>query len=465
MICNKIKINNCITQVFFQVDSRPSSRSKPTPPKKPERLSLQRTTSLLSVDQVISSSRCLERIDKPFQDEQLTNAHMWKSTGNGLNRDHFDAISTFTSPAISSGTCTTLKLRAEFVPRRESSPLPKCISSKKSKILFDSSNCGFNIPNDNKIHGTQMNLTMMKESIPKDRVKDSFDKSHNSRQPLLGSWSPDERQDSSSPYLTTSSSSYHTPSSGGSPCGSSTGRIITGHESNHLEGNTTSESPDQSTPSCSPDNVNNYSNSSITPTNTPKTSPAKLSDVSSVSNAQSHMGCVNECNLSLADITLVHAEPMYGYLPLKQTNQSNVNSRKHHQNISLSSMHNIQKNYNNLTRGFNTTKFDSLGAQPEGRVAPNHSNCRLNLGSVAAKENSPVNSYSYCDGGDEKYEAFSSLKRYIGKNNGSGNNLRNGTTVRNSNSAGSTAPSTPITPRSNSALKICNSQFGEEDWC
>ncbi|XP_071545713.1 uncharacterized protein sprt isoform X1 [Panulirus ornatus] len=38
-------------------DSRPASRTKPVPPKKPERLSLQRTTSLQSVDEGPSASR------------------------------------------------------------------------------------------------------------------------------------------------------------------------------------------------------------------------------------------------------------------------------------------------------------------------------------------------------------------------------------------------------------------------
>ncbi|XP_037783191.1 LOW QUALITY PROTEIN: uncharacterized protein LOC119579451 [Penaeus monodon] len=62
-------------------DSRPPSRTKPKPPKKPERLSLQRTTSLQSVDEGMSTSHSSSRYNT---------LHNWPSLDTDLNDKDYD---------------------------------------------------------------------------------------------------------------------------------------------------------------------------------------------------------------------------------------------------------------------------------------------------------------------------------------------------------------------------------------
>ena len=65
--------------VLFLQESRPSSRTKPVPPKKPERLSLQRTTSMQSVDEGPVNSRA-----SASHTLRNTTIQTWQSLDNDL---------------------------------------------------------------------------------------------------------------------------------------------------------------------------------------------------------------------------------------------------------------------------------------------------------------------------------------------------------------------------------------------
>lgn len=420
---------------YFQLDSRPLSRSKPLPPKKPERLSLQRATSLLSVDQVVSSSRSQRNTIEPTHEEQPNSSQLWKSTGNGLNSEHIESLPSFPS-SLKTGHFVSSKFRSEFVPRRESSPLPTNMNSSRRNTYSDRLNEKCQYPDDGRIHAREVNLIIRDDSS----LKESFDynnEKESNRYPISCSWTPLDRRDSSSPCLTTSSSSYHTPSSGGSPCGSG-GRPVTLHETSPLEETFNCSGPDSSS-----NHTTNISTSSTTPTNTPISSPLKMADVS---NLQSPF--VNTINKGIkSDYTLVHAEPTYGYLPFKQNNQFGGNFRNMKNNISLSSKHNIQKNYNTAIK---QQKYEAFTSRNESPITSSNCAEKYSHSGSQAKENYPVKSYIYGNELSPKFQTYSSLKRQTGK------------VV---NDLGYQAPSTPMTPRSNSALKVRGSMNGEEDWC
>ncbi|XP_064091306.1 uncharacterized protein LOC135205005 isoform X2 [Macrobrachium nipponense] len=76
-------------------DSRPPSRTKPVPPKKPERLSLQRTTSMQSVEELPTNSRSSNSASTARSSSN--GVHTWHSHDNDLSSQENDYVPHATS--------------------------------------------------------------------------------------------------------------------------------------------------------------------------------------------------------------------------------------------------------------------------------------------------------------------------------------------------------------------------------
>ena len=379
------------------------------PPKKPERLSLQRAASLLSVDQVTTSSTCSARYRDDSLEDRLRQSQMWKSTGDGLNDCNFsDTLSSYSSAS----SRKVAKRRLEMSSRRESSPLPLRNSSHSDARSTQS----YELVEDSKSLQDDLNSTLQEDEHHTCRGMPSVCENR-----VSTFWNEAKSRDvNSSPSNTGSSAaSYHTASSGESPFSS--------NERCQNEGIS------RKGPSYNHQQYNSNCHQARSPiSNTLQTSPNKLN--SSISSTESNLLSNTRKrvvdNQMPSDITLVHAEPTYGYFQYKQPGNSTSPTRHRNQPSSgqtLSYRHNSQK-----LLGHTNHLSSKVSSSPSDR------------------SNTPSKSkdlYSNGQYSNSVYQTFSSLKRHNGKvENGMG-------------------PSTPLTPRSNSSMKIKYQQSGDDEWC
>ncbi|KAF2363205.1 hypothetical protein FHG87_006041 [Trinorchestia longiramus] len=428
------------------VDSQPSHRMKPVPPKKPERLSLQRTTSLLSVDQASSCSSHSSKHRTSGHRERFHSSSGWKSIGDGLNTDFLESECEVSSQV--SGRISVSSYRSDVIHNKRRSRTYRDFevsrtSSTSTGYALSKRRQPDHFPRDMIMEDS---LGCRDSSIDRRRRKSDV-KSSRPRD----SWSSGTKND----FLEQSynycpldrNSTYQIPLSGKSSSNMS-------GKSDYVEvDNALDETISQNSYRCRFDDrsSNNSNFDDRSQSTTPTNSPLKFTTSKKENEPGDVERCVSPKSISeissSCEMPAIRTEAKKTLEYSKSDELSKVRSNGVHKPQTLSSIHN-QKNY--LSRDVKN-RFNATSGNPESRsdILPPKFNAFASSNPRQSKENYPANLYTY---GCKNFtsENFSSLKRHTGRNIASNT---------------STAPSTPLTPRSTSAMKLTSAASGPEDWC
>ncbi|XP_047737543.1 uncharacterized protein LOC108667826 isoform X2 [Hyalella azteca] len=410
-------------------DMHPASRTKPVPPKKPERLSLHRATSLLSVDQVIaSSSRSLKRRGN---EERMRSASAWKSIGDGLNGDYVETDCEVSSQV--SGRVSVSSYRSDVIHKRRSR------THREYEVIRTSS-------------------TIKGDSSYRRRQSENFKsciipENSSSRREIISDISRPRGKDEKYPHLrdiwsSAAKTDFFKPSSDSGP-----------HKNNSLTQTQSSDgsSCNTSRKSYDPEIDDNFNETvfsgsfiddrsqSVTPTNSPtKFCALKIE---------------KQCNGELQQCKAISEDSNRFAQHLKQTQpllpsmlyklEENVSPVINPKSQTLSSIHNQR----NLTRDTNNRLKISPNDGRDGReLRPHKQRSSTSLNPIKAKENYPGDCYSsyVFDNYSSHHDLFSSLKRH---------------TARSNKASSDHAPATPLTPRHSSVMKLAGAANDPGDWC